>query len=107
MLDIRNDAFAQLGDTDLSDGVVTGTAPSFNVTGVNLNPDSDLARRVTGTFTVPCYMTTVSGVPCGPGSVYNLDSNGKPKQNGTWTANFICIIPKSIATDPGHTPGGR
>ncbi len=31
MLDIRNDAFAQLGDTDLSDGVVTGTAPTFNV----------------------------------------------------------------------------
>ena len=60
---------------------------------------------MTGTFTVPCYMTTVNAVPCGPGSVYNLDSNGNPKQNGTWTANFICIIPKSIATDPGHTPG--
>ncbi len=70
--------------------------PPSTSTGVDLNPDSDLARRVTGTFTVPCYMTTVSGVPCGPGSVYNLDSNGKPKQNGTWTANFICIVPKSI-----------
>ena len=105
MLEIRDDAFAQLGDTDLADGLVTGTAPAFTVTGVDLNPESDLARRVTGTFTVPCYMTSVSGVPCAPGSTYNLDSNGKPKQNGTWTANFICIVPKSIATDPGHTPG--
>ena len=53
MLDIRNDAFAQLGDTDLADGTVTGTAPSFDVTGVDLNPDSDVARRVTGTSRCP------------------------------------------------------
>ncbi len=105
MLDIRNDAFAQLGDTDLSDGVVTGTAPSFDVTGVDLNPDSDIARRVTGTFTVPCYMTSVGGVPCAPGSVYNMGSGGKPAQNGTWTANFICIVPHSIVDDSGHSPG--
>ena len=31
MLHIRDDAFAQLGDTNLSDGVVQGTAPSFTV----------------------------------------------------------------------------
>jgi hypothetical protein len=54
-------------------------------------------------------MTTVmvSGnpAPCGPGSVYNMGSGGKPVQNGTWTANFICIVPHSIVDDPGHSPG--
>ncbi len=33
LLHIRNDAFAQLGDTDLADGVVQGTAPAFSVIG--------------------------------------------------------------------------
>ena len=105
MLQIRDDAFAQLGDSDLADSSVTGAAPSFAVTGVDLNPTSDLARRVTGTFTVPCYMTSVGAVPCAPGSTYNLDSNGNPVQNGTWTANFICIVPNSIVSDSGHSPG--
>ena len=50
-------------------------------------------------------MTSVGGMPCAPGSVYNLDSNGDPMQNGTWTANFVCIVPHSIADDSGHSPG--
>jgi hypothetical protein len=105
MLQIRDDAFSQLGDTDLADETVTGTAPAFTVTDVDLTPNPDLARRVRGTFTVPCYMTSVGGVPCATGSRYNLDSNGVPVQNGTWTANFDCIIPHSIVDDAGHSPG--
>ncbi|MFN8162177.1 MAG: hypothetical protein U0R52_14155 [Solirubrobacterales bacterium] len=105
LLQIRDDAFSQLGDTNLSDGTVTGTAPAFTVTEVDLNPNTELARRVKGTFTVPCYMTSVSNVPCAPGSRYNLDSNGVPVQNGTWTANFDCIVPHSIVDDAGHSPG--
>ena len=35
MLHIRDDAFAQLGDTNLSDGVVQGTAPPFTVDSVD------------------------------------------------------------------------
>jgi|GEM_PF-3328651 len=31
MLHIRDDAFAQLGDTNLADGIPQGTAPSFTV----------------------------------------------------------------------------
>ena len=50
--------------------------------------------RVEGTFQVPCYMTAPSGGnPCDPGARLNLDSNGVPQQNGTWTANFTCMIP--------------
>jgi len=115
ILAMRNDAFAQLGDTDLADGVVEGTAPEFNVTSVQnfekndispLDQDADMARRVQGTFTVPCYMTDPDGagpkVPCDPGSRLNLDGNGVPQQNGTWTANFNCMIPYAALTAPAR-----
>ena len=29
-----------------------------------------------------------------------LDANGAPIQNGTWTANFDCIIPESVVSGP-------
>ncbi len=102
MLHIRNDAFAQLGDTDLDDGVVQGHAPAFTVTSVQNfsaaeNPNT--ARRVQGTFTVPCYLQP----SCAPGGVFQLDSHGLPTRNGNWTANFDCIIPRA-AVDPGAKP---
>ena len=66
MLHIRDDAFAQLGDTDLDDLEVQGDAPSFTVTSVeNFTPveDAEMARRVQGTFQVPCYLQP----NCAPG----------------------------------------
>ncbi len=39
LLHIRNDAFAQLGDTNLADGVVQGTAPAFSVDTVDTTPE--------------------------------------------------------------------
>jgi len=102
MLHIRNDAFAQLGDTNLADGVVQGNAPAFSVTSVQnfssaQNPDT--AREVQGTFTVPCYLTP----SCAPGGTFQLDPNGLPTRNGNWTANFGCVIPRA-AIDPGAAP---
>ena len=115
ILAMRDDAFADLGDTDLGDGAVQGNAPSFQVTSVqNYEPtdtsplpeDADMARRVQGTFTVPCYMTDPDGPggepPCSPGSRLNLDSSGVPEQNGTWTANFNCMIPYAALNDPAR-----
>ena len=61
MLAIRNDAFGQLGDTNLSDLQVQGSVPPFAVTNVqNFTPEQNpkLLREVVGTFTVPCYLTT-------------------------------------------------
>ena len=93
MLHIRDDAFAQLGDTNLGDVAVQGNAPSFTVdTVTNFTPaeDPEMARRVQGTFQVPCYL-----VPdCAPGGTFALGKNGLPSQNGTWTANFNCMIPQ-------------
>ena len=102
-LAMRDDAFAQLGDTDLADNVVQGTAPDFTVDSVQnftIGDDPDMARRVQGTFQVPCYMTP----NCAPGGTLNLNANGKPVQNGFWTANFNCMIPRSAVDAPDAAP---
>ena len=114
-LSMRNQAFAELDDTDLGDNVVQGDAPDFTVTSVQdyeptdvspLPEDANMARRVKGTFEVPCYMTDPDGagpkVPCSPGSRLNLDSNGVPQKNGMWTANFTCMIPYSALGGPAR-----
>ncbi|HEY2718619.1 MAG TPA: hypothetical protein VGI52_03245, partial [Solirubrobacteraceae bacterium] len=99
-LAMRNDAFAQLGDTNLEDGVPQGVSPSFTVTKVENEPNpGQIARRVKGTFVVPCYLTP----SCAPGGHLNLNGEGVPVQNGTWTANFDCIIPLSATSGPAET----
>jgi hypothetical protein len=98
-LAMRNDAFAQLGDTDLADGIPQGISPTFSVTSVENEPNpGQIARRVKGTFVVPCYLTP----NCGPGGRLNLNAEGTPVQNGVWSANFDCIIPLSVASGPGE-----
>lgn len=101
MLDIRNDAFAQLGDTNLADLRVQGRAPAFTISSVeNLDPatNNDTARRVTGSVTVPNYLNTADGRT---GSLFNdPNHDGVPDQNGTLQAPFVCDLPKS-AVDGG------
>ncbi len=102
-LSMRNDAFGKLGDHNLADNVVQGTAPDFTVDSVQnytIGEDPDMARRVQGTFQVPCYMTN----GCAPGGTLNLNANGKPVQNGFWTANFNCMIPRSAVDAPDAAP---
>jgi hypothetical protein len=101
LLHMRDDAFKQLGDTNLSDGVVQGSAPAFTVDTVTPTPNPELARRVQGTFTVPCYLTNGCQAP----AVFNLDGNGNPVQQGTYTANYDCIIPHAAVDDVGAAPG--
>ncbi len=99
-LAMRNDAFAQLGDTDLSDLTPQGSSPAFTVTSTENEPNpGQIARRVKGTMTVPCYLFP----NCGPGGTMQLDSNGNPIQNGVWPANFDCIIPESVASGPAES----
>jgi hypothetical protein len=101
LLHIRDDAFAQLGDTNLADGVVSGSTPSFSVDTVDTNPSTEIARRVRGTFTVPCYLTNGCQAP----ATFTLDANGNPVQQGTYQANFDCIIPHAAVDDVGAAPG--
>jgi hypothetical protein len=102
MLAMRNQAFAELGDTNLADGIPEGVSPSFQVTSVEEEPNpGQIARRVKGTFEVPCFLFP----SCGPGGLFHLDPTGAPIQNGTWTANFDCIIPDSVTSGPAFFEG--
>src|SRR3954449_3548704 len=99
MLHIRDDAFAQLGDTNLEDMKIEGSAPQFQVTRVE--PSDGLARKVTGYFKVPCYISTPTCQP-GGGFVYKPGTN-EPLQvpGNTYTAKFVCNIPQVALQTPG------
>ena len=112
MLSIRNRAFADLGDTNLTDGNGRPTAthpPSRSTrttasrrTARTASSTSRTAtgngvqniRQVNGTFTVPCYLNQPG---CPPGSVFNLDGNQLPIRTAgnNMTAKFRCNIPRS------------
>ena len=92
MLHMRDDAYAQLGS-----GV-----PAVNVTHIDQNPNSDVLRRVQGTFDVPLYMTN-SGAP---GGRLVLGADGLPMSVGTFHAEFRCLIPpRRSAPTARRTPG--
>ena len=104
MLKIRNNAFAQLGDKNLADGKVEGSAPKYTITKVVDNPDAQILRRISGTFQVPCYLN-VQGCP--PGARFHYSSKAKdalPTQlpGNTQTATFECAIPRAALTSPAH-----
>jgi hypothetical protein len=75
-------------------------APPFTVTSVEDDYSEHIFRRVRGTFTVPLFMTKDA-----PGAVYSLDANGVPKQNGTASAPFTIIIPRSAVNGTSPQPG--
>jgi hypothetical protein len=102
MLGIRDDAFSQLGDTDLADSQVSGSAPVFRVTQVQETPsDPQIIRTVRGTFTVPCYLDKPL---CPPGSKFlytDLDSNTPTRIPGNTAApTFTCIVPRKAQDGP-------
>ena len=105
MLTIRDDAFAQLGDTDLSDGVVAGNAPAFTVDEVREQPDDpQIARRITGSYTVPCYMNQ-PGCPVGARLNYVTpakDALPIQQPGNTMRARFDCAVPRAAFTSPGR-----
>lgn len=114
MLSIRDRAFAALGDHDLADLDVQGSAPSYTITattnftstaGVG-NYNKYWGRRIEGTFTVPCYLKNrIGGADCGPGSTFDLGSDGMPIQHGTTEETFICNIPHSVVDGAPGTTG--
>ena len=104
MLHIRDDAFAQLGDPNLADGKVEGTAPLYTITSVVDNPDPRILRRISGTFQVPCYLNQPG---CPPGARFNYAGSGKdalPAQRpgNVQTARFECAIPVAAQSAPSH-----
>jgi hypothetical protein len=104
-LHIRDDAFRSLGDSNLHDLKVAGRAPAFKITAVT-NPtpteDNQIARRVDGTMTVPCFLTKA----CAPGGQFTFNKRGLPIRQGTMEVPFTCRIPRS-ALDPANPPAAR
>jgi hypothetical protein len=93
MLHMRDDAYAQLG----------AGVPGFQVTSVENNPNGSVFRRVRGTFDVPKYLT---GNGEG-GSRLVLGPDGLPVRNGTYHAEFRCLIPRAAVGADGHAKPGR
>jgi hypothetical protein len=87
MLHMRDDAF----------GSLAGRAPQFRVTHVADNPSAVLARVVTGTFTVPSYLSGDGG----PGSNLVLGPDGLPRRTGSLTVPFECIVPHAALSASG------
>jgi hypothetical protein len=106
-LSIRDDAFAALGDTDLTDMQVQGSAPQFTVTQTtNYTPaqDDKIARKVDGSFVVPCYLNAAG---CPPGARFSyLPGSSVPQRipGNTMVANFTCLIPRVAVDGPAVLP---
>lgn len=126
VLHMRKTAFDALGDTNLADGVIQGTAPKFAVTTVTDESSSAAKlRRVEGTVTVPNFLflppqpipeeiTSPVDTPVGdslPGQAipfgrFFYGPDGLPAQNPlipTIDVPFVCTIPKTAsASTPAH-----
>ena len=99
VLHMRDDAFALLGDTDLADGVVQGSAPSFTVTSTQAVTDvPGVGMRIEGTFQVPCYLDNPG---CEPGGGFQFESgrsNIPVRTDGNFrTAPFYCNVPSAAS----------
>ena len=102
LLKMRDETFAALGDGNLADRVVAGGAPAFSVTSIDQIPgDARFARRVRGTFTVPCYL---QGAGCPVGSTFNRGPDGLPAQKpgNVVTPEFECIVPAKALSTPAR-----
>jgi hypothetical protein len=101
LLGIRNGAFAELGETDLGGGQVSGGAPIFTVTSDTAKTfaNGKAGNVVIGTYQVPCYLQT-----CGDSATtgFNYSSSGlytTPAQGpgNVGTVGFECVIPSTAA----------
>ena len=119
MLHIRDAAFAGLGDTNLADLKVTGSAPqasvypdlpdddnTSDVDGItNFTPEQNprIARIVRGRVLVPCFLSTPG---CAEGGSFVYGADGLPQQlpGNTAAANFVCIIPRAVTTQGPARP---
>jgi hypothetical protein len=117
MLQIRNDAFHQLGDDNLADLKVAGHPPAWHLTtladqicgaGIPLNEippgviqcgtstNEKIVRDIKGTMTVPCYLSTPGCLPVHSQFVLSA-KDGMPIQTAgnMMQVEFECRIPAS------------
>ncbi|MDP9066749.1 MAG: hypothetical protein M3N53_00180 [Actinomycetota bacterium] len=132
ILHMRDDAFAQLGDTNLADRVVQGQSPSFTIDKIETRADRwtdargvahvQQLRRIHGRVTVPNYMDRIQqteghvratqlpyDVPVPGSRLLDVNQDGRPEQNPvepTVNVPFLCEVPlngqQNYATLYGH-----
>jgi hypothetical protein len=115
VLSMRDQAFAELNDTDLADLEDTGNPPTFTVTsttdfppcgtdGCQSGEDDRIARQVQGNFVVPCFLNA-PGCPPGSRMTY-LPGTTIPTRipGNTHLANFNCLIPRVAVDGPAVVP---
>ncbi|MEJ7787246.1 MAG: hypothetical protein WKF96_20790 [Solirubrobacteraceae bacterium] len=122
MLEIRDDAFAQLGDENLADLKVEGDAPAFTLTRITdhlceqgigfpedalvvsqcpKGEDGPIAYDVKGTMDVPCYLSTPGCAPAHSQFVLDPVENLPVQIPGNvMKVDFTCRIPK-VAVEQG------
>ena len=107
-LAMRNQSFAGLGDRDLADLKVAGRSPAFRVDKVTDYTEAEnpnLMRRVEGTLTVPCYLSSAN---CAPGGTFRFERQpaGRfasiPRRNGSMSFPFYCAIPRAAEQSPAR-----
>jgi hypothetical protein len=108
VLQIRDDAFRQLGDTNLADLRPDGRSPAVTIDEVRdltVDEDPNIARKVRGTVTVPCYLDQ-PGCPPGSGFRYADARSTTPIAipGNTIQAEFVCNIPR-VAFERPARPG--
>jgi hypothetical protein len=100
MQTIRDRAFAQLGDTNLSDNHIDGAPPAFAAEAADAS-GTPYARVIRGTVTVPCFLTTGG---CTPGGSFYYSRTGDflPAQRAgnVAQAHFTCVVPTTAT--PAH-----
>ncbi len=105
-LTIRDDAFERLGDTNLANRTIEGSAPAYSIQSAS-NPGGTTLIRVEGTLEdVPCY---INSPDCAPGGatdkgVFEFDSNGELTWDVSSTTDvpFRCNVPESaVDLNPG------
>jgi hypothetical protein len=115
LVQMRDDALRVVGTDGPSYDIgnnVPGQPPAVTVNadgdniGITMNPNSNIAMRIEGTFHVPLYLTQ----PNPPADTSNAparlvrDTQGLPMQNGWADYPFIAAIPNSVAnaTNPAY-----
>jgi predicted acyl esterase len=93
-LAIRDEAFAELGDTDLADREVDGDAPQITVTNVLNDVNADTERRVEGRVRVPNFLHLAPG-----------DSAPSPRPDGTWGQENVLFATSARFAYESDTPG--
>jgi hypothetical protein len=107
-LAIRDQAFSELGDDDLSDRIAQGDTPQFipdpDLPDELSEPETELdgrrdlgdSIRLSGRIRVPCFLDQPG---CPPGSQFALGPDGLAQRlpGNTTLANVVCVVPKQQA----------